>query len=118
MDASSETLLLENDPDLNYLNEINNRYGAKEFLVLTYSPKGEMISEESIKNLSELKNELQNLNWVYNVITLLDIPLLDVTDEKLVDRIQNFKTLKSENVDKKRGFKCLSRYNKFSRSRS
>ena len=63
-----------------------------------------MISEESIKNLSELKNELQNLNWVYNVITLLDIPLLDATDEKLVDRIQNFKTLKSENIDKKRGF--------------
>ena len=104
LDASSETLLLENDPDLKYLNEINNRYGAKEFLVLTYSPKSEMISEESIKNLSELKNELQNLNWVYNVITLLDIPLLDVTDEKLVDRIQNFKTLKSENVDKKRAF--------------
>ncbi len=105
MDASSETLLLENDPDLKYLNEINNRYGAKEFLVLTYSPKGEMISEDSIKNLSELKNELQNLNWVYNVITLLDIPLLDATDEKLVDRIQNFKTLKSENIDKKIGFK-------------
>ena len=35
LDASSETLLLENDPDLKYLNEINNRYGAKEFLVLT-----------------------------------------------------------------------------------
>ena len=39
LDASSETLLLENDPDLKYLNEINNRYGAKEFLVLTYSPR-------------------------------------------------------------------------------
>ncbi len=104
LDASSETLLLENDPDLKYLNEINNRYGAKEFLVLTYSPKNEMISESSIKNLLELKSELQNLSWVHNVITLLDIPLLDVTDDSLVDRIQNFKTLKSENVDKERGF--------------
>ena len=46
----------------------------------------------------------KTLNWVHNVITLLDIPLLDVTDEKLVDRIQNFKTLKSENIDKERGF--------------
>ena len=43
LDASSETLLLENDPDLKYLNEINNRYGAKEFLVLTYSPKSKML---------------------------------------------------------------------------
>ncbi len=104
LDASSETLLLENDPDLKYLNEINERYGAKEFLVLTYSPKNKMISEESIKNLFELRNDLQNLNWVHNVITLLDIPLLDASDDSLVDRIQNFKTLKSENVDKERGF--------------
>ena len=104
LDASSETLLLENDPDLKYLNEINERYGAKEFLVLTYSPKNKMVSEESIKNLFELKNDLQNLNWVHNVITLLDIPLLDATDDNLVDRIQNFKTLKSENIDKDRGF--------------
>ncbi len=104
LDASSETLLLENDPDLKYLNEINERYGAKEFLILTYSPESKMISEDSIKNLFELKKDLQNLNWVHNVITLLDIPLLDATDDSLVDRIQNFKTLKSENIDKERGF--------------
>ena len=52
----------------------------------------------------ELKSELQNLSWVHNVITLMDIPLLNVNDDSLVDRIQNFKTLKSENVDKERGF--------------
>ena len=104
LDASSETLLLENDPDLKYLNEINDRYGAKEFLVLTYSPKNKMNSEESLKKLSELKNELQRLNWVHNVITLLDIPLLEATNDSLVERIQNFKTLKSENIDKERGF--------------
>ncbi len=104
LDASSETLLLENDPDLKYLNEINDRYGAKEFLVLTYSPDSKMNSEKSIKNLSALKNDLQSLNWVHNVITLLDIPLLETTDESLVERIQNFKTLKSKNIDKEIGF--------------
>ena len=104
LDASSETLLLENDPDLQYLNEINDRYGAKEFLVLTYSPKDKMISKKSIEDLSALKNELQNLNWVHNVITLLDIPLLNVSNESLIDRIQNFKTLSSKDVDKMKGF--------------
>jgi len=39
LDASSDTLLLDNDPDLIFLRKINDRYGAKEFLVLTYSPK-------------------------------------------------------------------------------
>ena len=104
LDASSETLLLEDDQDLKYLNEINDRYGAKEFLVLTYSPLGKMNSEETIKNLSLLKNDLKNLNWVHNVITLLDIPLLETTNESLVERIQNFKTLESDDIDKERGF--------------
>ncbi len=104
LDASSETLLLEDDQDLKYLNEINDRYGAKEFLVLTYSPLGKMNSEETIKNLSLLKNDLKNLNWVQNVITLLDIPLLETTNESLVKRIQNFKTLESDDIDKEKGF--------------
>ena len=37
LDASSETLLIEGDPDLEYLKEITNRYGSKEFLILTLS---------------------------------------------------------------------------------
>ena len=38
LDASSDTLLIEGDPDLKYLREVTERYGAKEFLVLTYTP--------------------------------------------------------------------------------
>ena len=33
LDASSETLLIEGDPDLAYLNEITERYGSKDFLI-------------------------------------------------------------------------------------
>ena len=51
LDASSETLLLDGDPDLKYLNEINKRYNSKEFLVLTYSPDEDMISDKSINIL-------------------------------------------------------------------
>ncbi len=104
LDASSETLLIEGDPDLKYLNEITNRYGAREFLVLTYTPKENMISSNSIKNLSNLKDKIAKLDWVHGVITLLDIPLLSSSDKPLVDRLQNFQTLKSDDIDKKRGF--------------
>ena len=104
LDASSDTLLIEGDPDLKYLNEISERYGAKEFLVLTYTPNGEMISSESIKNLLSLKQEIQKLDWVHNVITLLDIPLLNSTDQPLLERLKNFKSLKDNDVDKIRGF--------------
>ena len=104
LDASSETLLLDGDPDLKYLNEINKRYNSKEFLVLTYSPKDEMISESSINNLLSLKYKIQSLDWVHNVITVLDVPLLNSTDETLSDKLKNFSTLKSEGIDKERGF--------------
>ena len=33
-----DALLLEGDKDLKYLREINERYGSKDFLVLTYTP--------------------------------------------------------------------------------
>ncbi len=104
LDASSETLLIEGDPDLKYLNEINDRYGAKEFLVLTYTPKKSMIDENSIENLIQLKKQIQQLNWVHNVITLLDIPLLSSSDEPLIERLQNYSTLRTKGIDKERGF--------------
>ena len=105
LDASSDTLLLENDPDLKYLREVNNRYGSKEFLVLTYTPKDNLLNETTIKNLTNLKNDLSNLNWVNNVLTILDVPLLKNNEDSITERIKNFKTLSSENVDKERGFK-------------
>ncbi len=105
LDASSETLLIEGDPDLKYLREITNRYGSKEFLVLTYTPNVGMVSDASINNLLSLKYKIQSLDWVHNVITLLDIPLLNNSDAPIQERLEGFKTLKDEGVNKERGFK-------------
>ena len=103
LDASSDTLLIENDPDLKYLREITDRYGAKEFLILTFTPKESIISDSTINNLLSLKKEIQNLDWVHNVITMLDIPLLENSDKPLSEKLENFVTLKNENVDRNRG---------------
>jgi predicted RND superfamily exporter protein len=105
LDASSETLLIEGDPDLEYLREITERYGSKEFLVLTYTPNEGMVSDTSVNNLLSLKYKIQSLDWVHSVITLLDIPLLNNSDAPLQERLEDFKTLKDEGVDKDRGFK-------------
>ena len=104
LDASSETLLIEGDPDLKYLQEISQRYGSKEFLILTYTPIEAMVSDNSINNLLSLKYKIQSLDWVHSVITLLDIPLLNSSDAPLQERLKNFKTLKDEDVDRDRGF--------------
>ena len=105
LDASSETLLIEGDPDLAYLQEVTERYGSKDFLVLTYTPNEGMVTDNSINNLLSLKYKIQSLNWVHSVITLLDIPLLENSDAPLQERLESFKTLKDEDVDKDRGFK-------------
>ena len=105
LDASSDTLLIEGDPDLEYLKEVTERYGSKEFLILTYSPNEGMVTESSINNLLSLKYKIQSLDWVHSVITLLDIPLLNNSEAPLQERLESFKTLKDEGVDTERGFK-------------
>ena len=104
LDASSDTLLIDGDPDLKYLREVTERYGSKDFLILTYTPNEAMTSESSINNLLSLKYKIQSLDWVYNVITLLDIPLLNNSEAPLSERLNNFITLKDKGVDKNRGF--------------
>ncbi len=104
LDASSDALLLEGDEDLKYLREINERYGSKEFLVLTYTPVSSFIEKETILNLQLLKSKIEKLTWVDNVITVIDVPLLKSTDENLMDRLNNYKTLSYPEIDRKRGF--------------
>ena len=63
-----------------------------------------MVTDSSINNLLSLKYKIQSLDWVHSVITLLDIPLLNNSDAPLQERLEGFKTLKDEEVDRERGF--------------
>ncbi len=104
LDASSDALILEGDQDLKYLRQINERYGSKDFLVLTYSPVSSFEDKETILNLQLLKSKIEKLSWVDSVITVIDVPLLKSTDEGLMERLKNYKTLSHPEIDKKRGF--------------
>ena len=72
LDASSETLLIEGDPDLEYLKEITNRYGSKDFLVLTHTPNDGMVTDSAINNLLSLKYKLQSLDWIHSVVIRIE----------------------------------------------
>ena len=104
LDASSDSLLLEGDKDLKYLREVNERYGSKDYLFLTYTPVSSFTDEETIINLQFLKSKIEKLDWVDEVITIIDVPLLKSTDEPLMERLQNYKTLSYPEIDKERGF--------------
>ena len=104
LDASSDALLLEGDPDLKYLREVNQTYGSKDFLVLTYAPISSFIEKETILNLQLLKSKIEKLTWVDSVMTIIDVPLLKSTDDSLMERLKNYKTLAYPEIDRKRGF--------------
>ena len=104
LDASSDALLLEGDPDLKYLRDVNDTYGSKDFLVLTYTPVSSFTQKETILNLQLLKSKIEKLTWVDSVITVIDVPLLKSTDEGLMERLKNYKTLAYPEIDRERGF--------------
>jgi predicted RND superfamily exporter protein len=104
LDASSDSLLLESDKDLKYLREINERYGSKDYLVLTYTPVLSFTNEETIINLQFLKSKIEKLEWVDSVITIIDVPLFKYSEEPLMKRLKNYKTLLYPEIDKDRGF--------------
>ena len=102
LDASSDALLIEGDKDLEYLREVNDRYNSRDFLFLTYTPTTSFGDDETIINLLFLKSKIEKLEWVENVITIADVPLLKSSDKPLMKRLENFKNLSFPDIDKKR----------------
>ncbi len=76
LDASADTLLLENDPDLNFARDLSRRYGKQDYVVVTVSPKQDLLSDSTLALLKALRNDLTSLERVSSVRSLLDVPLL------------------------------------------
>jgi len=100
MDASTETLLLEDDEDLRYARQIGTRYGQQELLALTYTPRGDLFSDETLAALRLLRDELSRLDHVSSVRSILDVPLMESGPVSLESLKGNVATLESATVEK------------------
>lgn len=76
LDASADSLLLQGDPALKYFREVSRRYGAQEFIVITWQPRAPLLADESLGPLARLAEDLRALPRVSSVVTILDVPLL------------------------------------------
>ncbi len=76
LDASADSLILEEDKDLKIFREITKRYDTKDFVIITYKPNEDLFSSNTFQNIKDLKNKLESLGNVYEVISLIDLPLL------------------------------------------
>ena len=76
IDASAETLLLENDKDLTFLRKIEKRFQSNDVLIIAYKPNDGLLSKQSLHTLENLTKELEALPLVESVDSLLTVPLL------------------------------------------
>jgi len=99
LDASAETLVLENDEDLRYSRVISSRYGQQDFLVLTYTPGGDLFSPDTLAALARLRDELRSQKSVSSVLSILDVPLLQSPPVSLKELTGELPTLESPTLD-------------------
>lgn len=99
LDASAESLLLEDDEDLKIFRAVHERYPSNDFLVVTFSPGGELFAAKPLAHLRALRDQLRSVEDVVAVTTILDVPLLKNRDMPLVEAATSYQTLEEENVD-------------------
>ena len=100
LDVSADSLLLENDLDLEYYRDIRARYGSDDYLILTYAPKGDLFSEANLDRLRQLRDRLRSIDHVESVTTILDVPLLESPPITLDEFSQGAPTLEQPETDR------------------
>ena len=99
LEASSDSLVLENDDDLRYYREISNEYSTSDFLVVLFTPEKPLFSIESIENVRTLSDRFEELDGVGDVLSYLDAPLLFSPKRSMSELADNLKTIEEEGVD-------------------
>jgi len=100
LDASADSLILENDEELRYYRGVLVRYGSEEFLVVAYSPEADLMSDQVLADIGELRDELAALAGVESVTTLLEMPLMDSPRVTLSELRKGQRTLETPGTDR------------------
>ena len=100
MDASADSLVLENDQALKYYRATSARYGTEDFVVITFKPVGGIYNKKSLSILDDLSKDIKSyVDNVSEVLTILDVPLLDSPQIGFSDLANEQRTLRTEGVD-------------------
>lgn len=100
LDASSDSLTLESDTDLDYYREMSKRFDSGDFLVVTYQPKSDLFSDETLAQLRNLQDELADIEGISSIDSILNVPLLYSPKRSLSETITETRTLETPGLDK------------------
>jgi uncharacterized protein len=99
LDASAESLVLENDRSLEEYRQVNRTFTTSDdFLVVTYTPHEPLFTAEGLGRLKALRDELQALEAVSSTNSILNVPLLHSPDLTLDTVDTEIKTLDEHKV--------------------
>ncbi len=97
LDASADSLLLEDDPDLEFSRQINVRYGIRESVTIAYTPVGDLFSRDELNKLGALREELLQIDRVESVDSILNVPVFE--DTPLTGISENYLSLLDQDID-------------------
>ena len=99
LDASADSLLLEDDKDLKVFRELSERYESSGFLVVALTPRDTLFSRSTLDGVDQLAQELAEIDGIDSVNSLLDVPLLAQGEGSLTELASGYRTLRDTDVD-------------------
>ena len=100
LDASSDSLVLENDDDLKYYRQVNSDYSSSDFLIVILDPEEDLFSEKTISQVRKMVTLFEQIDGVDSVLSYLDAPLLFSPKMSMSELANNLRTIEDESTDK------------------
>ena len=106
LDASADSLILENDKDLMTYRETTKNYSTNDFVIFTFTPnKSDIFNSRSLDAVKDLKGTILELDGIESVVSIVDIPLVESSDLSFIEMIENVPNILSESVNLSRAKK-------------
>ncbi|WP_297894420.1 MMPL family transporter [uncultured Campylobacter sp.] len=99
IDASTQTLLLDNDEDLQIWREVSKRYETPNFLVVAYTPAGDLLAPETIRKIAQMDAAFSKLDFVAGVTDITNVPLLLNKGSGMSELLKHIPTLTDADVN-------------------
>ena len=98
LDASSDSLVLENDPDLKTFREMGNLFSDSDFLIVTLRSNEGIFNNKSLQRIEKIENEILEIDGVNQVLSILDAPIVEQPKVSLSEIGDNIKYLLDESI--------------------
>ena len=99
LDASSDSLVLENDPDLKTYRESGNIFNDSDFLIVTIQTFEPIFSVPVIERIKALQDEITSIKGIESVLSIIDAPILEQPKVPLTEINNNFKYIDDPEID-------------------